>query len=405
METIYALWRGVGVLCETLLLTYLLWKKLPPAHNRRSRMVLGTVGLAAALFLAGSSGAPNWLPSAARLLLYPLFALVCFGGVRSARGFWGLGMALLTLCCGEVCALVLRAAPTFEQAEGLNRSLFRFAGATLPLPVCAVLTVLLARTPRGFGRLPGRAEAARLGGVARIRAGAALTVFCGLILAGFQTVGLGADRARLEEAEAEAAALRREKQYNDDLIRISDSVRQIKHDYANHMNVIAALTQDGDLEKLRQYMADYHAEYGAVEHYAATGEPFVDALLASKLMACEARRVPVRIVAFGWGRTELTEVELVSLFGNLIDNAVNACAVLPEPKRQIKLIFKRKAGMLSLCVSNTTNGLVPESALHGGLGLPRIRSIVAVHKGIFNLRRENGLFTVEILLPVLEEEA
>ena len=74
--------------------------------------------------------------------------------------------------------------------------------------------------PRGFGRLPGKAEArllglallcaaalvllARLGGDARIRAGAALAVFCGLILAGIQTVGLEADRARLEEAEAEA---------------------------------------------------------------------------------------------------------------------------------------------------------------------------------------------------------
>ncbi len=76
----------------------------------------------------------------------------------------------------------------------------------------------------------------------------------------------------------------------------------------------------------------------------------------------------------------------------------------PAHNRRSRLILC-VAGMLSLCVSNTTNGLVSESALHGGLGLPRIRSIVAVHKGIFNLRRENGLFTVEILLPVLEEEA
>ena len=220
METIYALWRGVGVLCETLLVVWLLWNRLPPARKQRSRTVLGAVGLAAALFLAGSSGASSWLPSTARLLLFPLFALACFGGIRTARGFWGLGAALLMFCCGEVCALVLRAVPTFEQAEGLNRSLFRFAGATLPLLVCAVLTVLLGRTPRGFGRLPGKAEArllglallcaaalvllARLGGDARIRAGAALAVFCGLILAGIQTVGLEADRARLEEAEAEA---------------------------------------------------------------------------------------------------------------------------------------------------------------------------------------------------------
>ena len=150
-------------------------------------------------------------------------------------------------------------------------------------------------------------------------------------------------------------------------------------------------------------MNDHYAEYGAVDHYAVTGEPFLDALLASKLMACEARQIPVRLVAFGWGKTGLSEVELVSLFGNLIDNAANACAVLPAAKREIKITCKRKARMLSLCVSNTTDGLVPEEALSGGLGLPRIRSIVAAHNGIFNLRRENGLFTVDLLLPAIEE--
>ena len=420
MEGIYTLWGIVGAVAEAGLLTLLLRSAFPA--GRRSALGLCLPLLAAALWLCGTARVPTWAALPTRLLLYPAFALACFGGPPARRGQWGLGAALLMICCALFCATVLDAVPTYARAEGLNRSLFRFGAAHLPLLLFAGLTLALRRSRSAFRGLSARENAVSLGlallcaaalvllrrpetaKLAEVsRAWIACILFLGLVGAGALVAMLGSDRERLAAAEAEAAALRREKQYNEDLIRISDSVRQIKHDYANHMNVIAALTRDGDLEKLRQYMSDYHAEYGAVDHYAVTGEPFLDALLASKLMACEARQIPVRLVAFGWGKTGLSEVELVSLFGNLIDNAANACAVLPAAKREIKITCKRKARMLSLCVSNTTDGLVPEEALSGGLGLPRIRSIVAAHNGIFNLRRENGLFTVDLLLPAIEE--
>ena len=420
MGGIYTLWGIVGAIVEAALLTFLLRSAFPPVH----RAALGVCMplLAAALWLCGTDIVPAWAAAPARLLLYPTLALVCFCGRPTRRGLWGLGAALIMICCTLLSGVVLDAVPTFAQAEELNRSLFRFGAAYMPLLLFAGLIFALSRSRSAFRGLSARENAVILGlallcAAALIllrrpeaaelaessRAWIACIVFLLLFGAGTLIAMLGSDREHLAAVEAEAAALRREKQYNEDLIRISDSVRQIKHDYANHMNVIAALTQDGDLEKLQQYMSDYHAEYGAVDHYAVTGEPFLDALLASKLMACEARQIPVRLVAFGWGKTDLSEVEMVSLFGNLIDNAANACTELPAAKREIKIIFKRKAQMLSLCVSNTTDGLVPEEALSGGLGLPRIRSIVAAHNGVFNLRRENGLFTVDLLLPVAEE--
>ena len=421
MDGIYTLWVIIGAMAETVLLTLLLRSAFP--WSRRWALGFCLPMLVAVLWLCGTDLVPAWAATPARLLFYPAFALTCFGGRPIRRGLWGLGAALLTICCTLLCGIVLDTVPTYAQAEGLNRSLFRFGAAHLPLLLFAGLTFALSRSRSAFRGLSTRENAVILGlamlcaaalvllGLPEAselseatRAWIACIVFLSLLGAGAMIAMLGSDRERLAAAEAEAAALRREKQYNEDLIRISDSVRQIKHDYANHMNVISALTRDGDLEKLQQYMTDYHAEYGAVEHYAVTGEPFLDALLASKLMACEARQISVRLVAFSWGKTDLSEVELVSLFGNLIDNAANACTKLPAAKREIKIIFKRKAQMLSLCVSNTTDGLVAEDALSGGLGLPRIRSIVAAHNGIINLRRENGLFTVDLLLPAAEEE-
>ena len=59
--------------------------------------------------------------------------------------------------------------------------------------------------------------------------------------------------------------------------------------------------------------------------------------------------------------------------------------------------------MLNISITNSTNGTVPEKALSGGLGLPRIRSMVDKCDGLFRLRPEDGTMVAEVLLPITEE--
>ena len=58
--------------------------------------------------------------------------------------------------------------------------------------------------------------------------------------------------------------------------------------------------------------------------------------------------------------------------------------------------------MLNIKIVNSTDGLVPPEALRGGLGIPRIRSIVERHDGVCEFKPENGSFTVDLLIPALE---
>ena len=61
--------------------------------------------------------------------------------------------------------------------------------------------------------------------------------------------------------------------------------------------------------------------------------------------------------------------------------------------------------MLSINITNSTVGKVQEKVLSGGLGLPRIRSIVEKYDGLFRLCPEEGTMVAEVLLPILEEDA
>lgn len=152
-------------------------------------------------------------------------------------------------------------------------------------------------------------------------------------------------------------------------------------------------------------MDSYDKEYGKVDYFAVTGDASIDSLLSSKLMVCRANDIKVELSALGWGKTSLTSTEMVSLFGNLIDNAVNAYKEVDKGKRTIDILLRRKAAILNITITNSTNGKVSERALTGGLGLPRIRSITDKYEGLFRLRPEEGAMAAEVLLPIAEEDA
>jgi sensor histidine kinase regulating citrate/malate metabolism len=173
---------------------------------------------------------------------------------------------------------------------------------------------------------------------------------------------------------------------------ISIKCHDLKHQLLAVKNVIDPQEYDEIMEMINSYGAEIQ-----------TDNEVLDVVFQEKNFQCRKLGIQFTCIIDGKALDFIGTTDLYVLFGNLIDNAANACAVLPTAKREIKITCKRKARMLSLCVSNTTDGLVPEESLSGGLGLPRIRSIVAAHNGICSLRRENGLFTADLLLPTVEE--
>lgn len=210
---------------------------------------------------------------------------------------------------------------------------------------------------------------------------------------------------RYTEERVLTDTLGREVKYNFEITSVVQTVRQLKHDYSNHMSVIAALSAEGDIEGLRKYMSDYSAEYGSVDRYALTGDNMLDSLFSYKKMICDADGIELKITALGDDirRTGLSAIELSSLFGNLIDNSINACRKLESGKR-IDLSIRKMADMLSIRIEN---GRIEEEEKERdgshGLGLPRIKSIVEAHDGICTITPEKDRFTVEILLPEVSQ--
>ena len=135
----------------------------------------------------------------------------------------------------------------------------------------------------------------------------------------------------------------------------------------------------------------------------------VNFILNSKLAVCGDKGIHGDLMIIG-DVTKHDEYDLISLLGNLLDNAIEACAKCTDPT--IKLEIKNYKDYLSITVINSTAEPVlknnPElkttkkdKELHG-IGLSSIQSVVDKYSGdiIRNdvLMNEKDAFKCSVLL-------
>ncbi|MFR2956929.1 MAG: ATP-binding protein, partial [Lachnospiraceae bacterium] len=110
----------------------------------------------------------------------------------------------------------------------------------------------------------------------------------------------------------------------------------------------------------------------------------------------------------------LTDVELCTMLGNLLENALDACRRMAPATdaspRTIRLFTKETGMLFFLCVENSYDGIVLSDKGHflsrkrngkrSGIGISSIREIVERHGGSVSVYPMEHLFRVGITLPM-----
>lgn len=103
-------------------------------------------------------------------------------------------------------------------------------------------------------------------------------------------------------------------------------------------------------------------------------------------------------------------IDLSVLIGNLLDNAMEACAqVINKDERFIRIYIDIVKKQLYISVTNSMDGrarrkglqyLSTKAGLHG-FGLIRIDRIASKYGGFINRQNEEGVFATEVMLPLI----
>ncbi len=186
-------------------------------------------------------------------------------------------------------------------------------------------------------------------------------------------------------------------------------VRGWRHDYRNHIQNMKIQLADKNYGKLNEYLDSLACDLDTVDTVIKTGNVMADAILNSKLAAAEKLNIRLNVKANVPEHLKMTDVELCSVLGNMLDNAIEACAALPENERFMRVYIGRLKGQLYLSVQNSAGKVRKEKGEYistksdskeHGYGLFRIDRIAKKYGGYVNRQNEEGVFAAEIMIPL-----
>ena len=185
-------------------------------------------------------------------------------------------------------------------------------------------------------------------------------------------------------------------------------MRGWRHDYHNHMQVLAAYLESGQVEKAREFLDEINDNLVKVDTVLKTGNTMVDAILNSKISLMRAKDIAVDATARVPGELPMADVDLCVIIGNLLDNSMEACESLPMEQRFVRIYISVKETHLYMVFTNSAGkkqakvGKIFASTKGSGhgFGLTRVDELVEKYGGYLTRASEDGGYTTEVILPL-----
>lgn len=138
-----------------------------------------------------------------------------------------------------------------------------------------------------------------------------------------------------------------------------------------------------------------------------TGNEALDIILTEKSLYCNRRGIRLYCIVDGEKFEFMSDADLYSLFGNLLDNAIEAVEGLEEGKRYINLSAKEINGFLTVSTDNWYSSQIEfsdglpkttksDKELHG-YGMKSIKLVCKKYNGEMTVNAENGMFDLSIV--------
>lgn len=211
-------------------------------------------------------------------------------------------------------------------------------------------------------------------------------------------------KAKLLEQQNET--LKRSISDNDAFVK---EMKTLRHDIKNQLLTILQYANEGKCNSIKDYvnvLTNNHMPN--ILNYISTENAAFDAVINSKIAVCNQKNIFIEVNVKQNTEINITETEIAILFGNLLDNAIEAAGETDE--KRITVEIQRNAEYLIILISNSIKQPVLKNNknletskenkdLHG-IGIKSVKNIVEKHNGMIQFYEEQNEFCCHIMIDI-----
>lgn len=193
-----------------------------------------------------------------------------------------------------------------------------------------------------------------------------------------------------------------------EIVHHQDLLRMQQHDMRNSLLTLKAYIESGETDAAVKHIE----KLGAVEvdagEFARTGILVVDSMVNYKLGKAKKMGAQVAFNAIVPTDIGVAAEDIAAILGNMLDNALEAIANVPQKERELKLGLEYNTGNLVIKMQNSYKGARSKSNgrfvstkrddLRHGYGLVSIETILEKYDGLLQCGNDERLFLTKVVM-------
>lgn len=190
------------------------------------------------------------------------------------------------------------------------------------------------------------------------------------------------------------------------ILHEQENAARMRHDMKHVMLAIQSLAQQGNTEEIITYCGNYIGEIGSRILMVRSGIQALDNLLSYKLSQAQDKGIHIKSHIGKISKTEVSDLHLCMIVGNLIDNAIDALLINNSKNNVLEVVIEPNGGYVSIFVKNTIKQSVlavnpilqttkKEKNLHG-FGIRNVKEIVERYGGVIQFYENEHMFIAHL---------